>query len=158
MSVRPVPAVLADRRTTSPGDSVTSRSKGQTAPPPVRSDDRFPYLAQLPPKVPPIEGPFDEKYPSQTIGPTTITYYFPIPLDGCNPTGVFFPQRFGFNEERELPLLNPRGSFLIVLGEYVSAWKRPESPGKARKTVPLPVPESTSSDVVQPASSGTGGP
>ena len=27
-------------------------------------------------------------------------------------------------EERELPLLNPRGSFLIVHGEYVSAWKR----------------------------------
>ena len=81
-----------------------SRSKGQTAPPPVRSDDRFPYLAQLPPKVPPIEAPFDEKYPSQTIGPPTITYYFPIPLDGCNPTGVFFPQRFGFNNDIDVIL------------------------------------------------------
>jgi hypothetical protein len=81
-----------------------SRSKGQTAPAPVRSDDRFPYLAQLPPKVPPIEGPFDEKYPSQTIGPPTITYYFPIPLDGCNPTGVFFPQRFGFKGDTDVIL------------------------------------------------------
>jgi hypothetical protein len=87
-----------------------SRSKGQTAPPPVRSDDRFPYLAQLPPKVPPIEGPFDEKYPSQTIGPPTITYYFPIPLDGCNPTGVFFPQRFGF-----------QGDIDVIL--YFHGWK-----------------------------------
>ena len=86
-----------------------SRSKGQTAPAPVRSDDRFPYFA-TPPKVPPIEGPFDEKYPSQTIGPPTITYYFPIPLDGCNPTGVFFPQRFGF-----------QGDIDVIL--YFHGWK-----------------------------------
>lgn len=76
----------------------------QATSPPVRSDARFPYLSQLPPRVPPIEGPFDEKYPSQIIGPPTITYYFPLPLDGCNPTGVFFPQKFAFKSEIDVIL------------------------------------------------------
>jgi hypothetical protein len=87
-----------------------TRFKGQTAPPPVRSDDRFPYVAQLPRNVPPIEGPFDEKYPSTSPGPPTITYYFPISLDMCNPTGVFFPQRFGF-----------QGDIDVIL--YFHGWK-----------------------------------
>jgi hypothetical protein len=81
-----------------------AHSKFQAAPPPVRSDDRFPYLAQLPPRVPPIEGPYDENYPSQIIGPPKITYYFPIALDGCNPTGVFFPKKFGFTSEIDVIL------------------------------------------------------
>src|SRR5262245_38999331 len=102
--MRPAPAVLADRRAISAGVSAMGHHKVQTAPPPVRSDARFPYLAQLPANVPPIEAPYDEKYPSQIIGPPTITYYFPIPLDGCNPTGVFFPQRFGFQGEIDVIL------------------------------------------------------
>jgi len=92
-------------------------STAKSAPLPVRSDSRFPYLAQLPPKVPPIEGPFDEKFPSQTIGPPTITYYFPLTLEGCNPTGVFFPQKFGFQSEIDVILFFhgfKQGEFLKV--------------------------------------------
>jgi hypothetical protein len=80
------------------------RTKGKQELLPARSDARFPYLDQLPRNVPPIEAPFDQNYPSQTIGPPTITYYFPIPLDGCNPTGVFFPQKFGLAREIDVIL------------------------------------------------------
>jgi hypothetical protein len=30
------------------------------------------------------------------MGPAEVTYYFPIPFDKCNPTGVFFPAGYGF--------------------------------------------------------------
>ncbi|WP_165235764.1 hypothetical protein [Aquisphaera insulae] len=87
-------------------------TKGQPAPSPIRSDARFPYLAQLPPNVPPIEAPYNQEYPSQVIGPPTITYYFPIALDGCNPTGVFFPKDFAFV---------PGGDVDVIL--YFHGWK-----------------------------------
>lgn len=89
----------------------------QAPSPPPRSDIRFPYLAQLPSNVSPIEAPFSQNYPSQVIGPPTITYYFPIPLDGCNPTGVFFPEKFGFKKQIDVILFFhgfKQGEFLKI--------------------------------------------
>jgi len=63
----------------------------------VRTDVRFDFVDKLPADVPPIEQQPTSLFPfPPPVGPAEATYYFPIPLDGCNPTGVFFPAGFKF--------------------------------------------------------------
>jgi hypothetical protein len=57
---------------------------------PAQTDVRYDYVDTLPPGIPPVE-----KEPTSD-GPGEATYYFPVPLDGCNPTGVFFPTGYSF--------------------------------------------------------------
>lgn len=64
--------------------------------PAPRTDVRFDFVDKLPPTVPPLEVPPTSMFPFQNSGPAEATYYFPIPLDKCNPTGVFFPAGFNF--------------------------------------------------------------
>ncbi len=63
---------------------------------PPRTDVRFDFVDKLPPGVPPLEQPPTSMFPFQNFGPGEATYYFPIPLAQCNPTGVFFPTGLGF--------------------------------------------------------------
>lgn len=67
--------------------------------PPPRTDVRFDFVDKLPAGVPPVEYPPTSMFPFQVLGPGTATYYFPIPLDRCNPTGVFFPEGFRFPDK-----------------------------------------------------------
>lgn len=65
--------------------------------PPARTDVRFDYVDKLPPGVPPVEKQPTSLFPfPPPVGPAEATYYFPIPLEGCNPTGVFFPIGYSF--------------------------------------------------------------
>jgi len=69
----------------------------KTPPKKPRTDVRFDFVDKLPASVPPIEQPPTSMFPyPPPIGPGTATYYFPIPKEGCNPTGVFFPSGFSF--------------------------------------------------------------
>src|SRR5262245_62445068 len=64
---------------------------------PVRTDVRFDYVDKLPANVPPVEKQPTSLFPfPPPVGPAEATYYFPIPLDKCSPTGVFFPAGYGF--------------------------------------------------------------
>ena len=64
------------------------------------SDPRLDYVGQLPCGVPPLQRPSSAPVPARAradeVGPAEATYYFPIPLPACNPTGVFFPAGFSF--------------------------------------------------------------
>ncbi len=63
----------------------------------ARTDIRFDYVDQLPNDVPPIEQQPTSLFPfPPPVGPAEATYYFPIPLDKCSPTGVFFPSGYLF--------------------------------------------------------------
>lgn len=65
--------------------------------PPTRSDVRFDFVDKLPANVPPVEQQPTSMFPfPPPVGPASATYYFPIPMEGCNPTGVFFPSSFQF--------------------------------------------------------------
>jgi hypothetical protein len=68
--------------------------------PPSRTDVRFDFVDQLPANVPPVEQQPTSLFPfPPPVGPAKATYYFPIALDGCNPTGVFFPSGFSFSSQ-----------------------------------------------------------
>jgi len=72
---------------------------GQAGQKPARTDVRFDFVDKLPAGVPPVELPPTSMFPFQNFGPAEATYYFPIPLDKCSPTGVFFPQGFPFPDK-----------------------------------------------------------
>jgi len=57
-----------------------------------RTDVRFDFVNRLPCGVPPVEKPPSSLFPfPPPVGPGEASYYFPIDMPACNPTGVFFP-------------------------------------------------------------------
>ena len=67
---------------------------------PGRSDVRFDFVDRLPGNVPPVEQPPTSMFPfPPPVGPADATYYFPLPLEGCCPTGVFFPDGYGYPDK-----------------------------------------------------------
>src|SRR4051794_31796720 len=56
------------------------------------------YSKQLPRGVPSAERPPTGFFPYQSIGPGDVTWYFPLPLDKTNPTGVFVPKGFSYGK------------------------------------------------------------
>jgi hypothetical protein len=84
--------------------------------PAVPAAGTFPddYSKLLPKGVPPVQRQptsfqisgvtKNGKLTFPTIGPADTTWYFPIPLDKTNPTGVFIPQGFKFANEVDVIL------------------------------------------------------
>lgn len=91
--------------------------------PPQRSEVRFDFVDQLPANVPPVEQQATSVLPDPPpVGPAQATYYFPIPLEGCNPTGVFFPSGFQFPGTMNVILYfhGHKGSEFKTINQY---WK-----------------------------------
>lgn len=75
------------------------------------------YSDKLPRGVPAAERPATSMFPFQTPGPADVTWYFPLPLDATNPTGVFFPQGFSYGREVDVILYfhgNKDGAFSTI--------------------------------------------
>lgn len=68
-------------------------------------DPRFDYAANLPSGVPAVEEQPTAANPHPlATGPGQATYYFPIKLDKCSPTGVFFPTGYSFPDDMNVLL------------------------------------------------------
>ncbi len=61
----------------------------------TEKDAQFDFADKLPAGVPPLEQPLTPGS-SRPNGPASATFYFPVSLDKCSPTGVFFPAGYSF--------------------------------------------------------------
>src|SRR5262245_41288717 len=87
----------------------------QTSCPATVADPPADWEGQLPPSVPPVEGP---------AGPADVTRYLPLPLAGAYPTGVFIPQAFSYDRNVDVILFfhgNRRGPGLSPF-QYISEY------------------------------------
>src|SRR4051812_49060784 len=87
----------------------------QASCPDTVADPTADWEGQLPPGVPPVEGP---------AGPAKFTRYFPLPLAGAYPTGVFVPQGFSYGEKVDVILFfhgNKRGPGLAPF-QYINEY------------------------------------
>jgi hypothetical protein len=103
----------------------------QSTCPDTVSDPPADWKGQLPQGVPPLEGPsvsdplFDKFSPWPT-GPGKRTWYFPLPLAGAYPTGVFIPPGFSYGRNVDVILFfhgNKRGPGLSPFSYINEYWR-----------------------------------
>jgi hypothetical protein len=99
--------------------------------PDIIGDPPADWVGQLPPGVPPLEGPtatapLADKMPVSTwpAGPARFTWYFPLLLEGAYPTGVFIPKGFSYGRDVDVILFfhgNKRGRGLSPF-QYINEY------------------------------------